>query len=67
MAKASRSKSQAAPTPITMQPKWSPDSKKLLWSDRLQRLRYVDVATKAITLVDQDKFGEIRGLRLVAG
>src|SRR6185295_17950769 len=38
---------------------WSPDSKKLLWSDRLQRLRYVDVATKAITQVDQDKFGEI--------
>src|SRR5205807_5606043 len=24
---------------------WSPDSKKLLWSDRLQRLRYVDLAT----------------------
>ena len=42
-------------------PKWSPDSKKLLWSDRLQRLRYIDVATKAITLVDQDKFGEIQG------
>jgi tricorn protease len=42
-------------------PKWSPDSKKLLWSDRLQRLRYVDVATKAITLVDQDKYGEIQG------
>src|SRR5215472_16532667 len=40
-------------------PKWSPDSKKLLWSDRLQRLRYVDVASKAVTLVDQDKFGEI--------
>jgi tricorn protease len=40
---------------------WSPDSKKLLWSDRLQRLRYVDVASKAITQVDQDKFGEIRG------
>jgi tricorn protease len=39
--------------------KWSPDSKKLLWSDRLQRLRYVDVATKAVTLVDQDKWGEI--------
>jgi tricorn protease len=37
---------------------WSPDSKKLLWSDRLQRLRFVDVATKAVTLVDQDKFGE---------
>jgi tricorn protease len=43
------------------QPIWSPDSKKLLWSDRLQRLRYVDVATKAITQVDQDKFGEIAG------
>jgi tricorn protease len=41
--------------------KWSPDSKKLLWSDRLQRLRFVDVATKAVTLVDQDKFGEIQG------
>jgi tricorn protease len=40
-------------------PKWSPDSKKLLWSDRLQRLRYVDVTTKTVTLVDQDKYGEI--------
>ena len=38
---------------------WSPDSKKLLWSDRLQRLRYVDVASKTVTQVDQDKFGEI--------
>ena len=42
-------------------PKWSPDSKKLLWADRLQRLRYVDVTTKAVTLVDQDKYGEIEG------
>src|SRR5438270_4789651 len=42
-------------------PKWSPDSKKLLWSDRLQRLRYVDVAYKAVTPVDQDKYGEIEG------
>ena len=40
-------------------PIWSPDSKMLLWSDRLQRLRYVDVASKAVTLVDQDKWGEI--------
>jgi tricorn protease len=40
-------------------PLWSPDSKKLLWSDRLQRLRYVDVATKAVMQVDQDKWGEI--------
>jgi tricorn protease len=40
---------------------WSPDSKKLLWSDRLQRLRYIDVASKAVTLVDEDKTGEING------
>jgi tricorn protease len=38
---------------------WSPDSKKLLWSDRLQRLRYIDVASKAVTQVDQDKTFEI--------
>jgi tricorn protease len=40
---------------------WSPDSKKLLWSDRKQRLRYIDVASKAVTEVDQDKYGEISG------
>src|ERR1700731_1939021 len=40
-------------------PKWSPDSKKLLWADRLQRLRYVDVASKTVTQVDEDKYGEI--------
>jgi tricorn protease len=33
-------------------PKWSPDSTKLLWSDRMQRLRFVTVATKSVTLVD---------------
>ncbi len=38
---------------------WSPDSKKLLWSDRLQRLRFVDVASKAVTEVAHDKNGEI--------
>ena len=41
------------------QPIWSPDSKKLLWSDRLQRLRYVDVSSKTVTEVAQDKMGEI--------
>ena len=41
-------------------PVWSPDSKKLLWADRLQRLRYVDVAAKSVTQVDQDKWGEIQ-------
>ena len=43
------------------QPIWSPDSKKLMWSDRLQRLRFVDLASKAITQVDKDEFGEIAG------
>jgi tricorn protease len=32
---------------ITTARSWSPDSTKLLWSDRLLRLRYVDVASKA--------------------
>ncbi len=41
-------------------PIWSPDSKKLLWGDRLQRLRFVDVESKSVTLVDQDKTTEIR-------
>ena len=40
-------------------PIWSPDSKKLLWSDRLQRLRYVDVASKAVIEVAHDRVGEI--------
>ncbi|HJT80155.1 MAG TPA: hypothetical protein VJ719_03070, partial [Chthoniobacterales bacterium] len=40
---------------------WSPDSKKLLWADRMQRLRFVDVTTKAVTEVDHDKWGEIQG------
>ncbi|HRJ48107.1 MAG TPA: S41 family peptidase [Opitutaceae bacterium] len=33
---------------------WSPDSKKLLWSDRAQRLRYVDVDTKTVTTVAEN-------------
>ncbi|TAK60715.1 MAG: protease [Bacteroidetes bacterium] len=28
---------------------WSPDSKKLLWADRMQRLQYVDVESKNVT------------------
>lgn len=32
---------------------WSPDSKKLLWADKLLRLQYADIDSKAITLVDQ--------------
>src|SRR5208283_4047094 len=41
-------------------PTWSPDSRKLLWADRLQRLRFVAVDTKAVTLVDTAAASEIR-------
>jgi tricorn protease len=30
---------------------WSPDSKKLLWSDKMLRLQYADIDSKAVTLV----------------
>jgi len=33
------------------QPVWSPDSKKLMWSDRAQRLFFVDIDTKAVTQI----------------
>lgn len=39
--------------------KWSPDSKKILFSDRLGRLQYVDIDTKNITLVTKGKYGLI--------
>ncbi|MGE5425279.1 MAG: S41 family peptidase [Syntrophothermus sp.] len=37
---------------------WSPDSKKILWSDKLLRLQYVDVNTKEVTLVAETREGE---------
>ncbi len=37
---------------------WSPDSKKLLWSDKKQRLRYVDIETKVVVEVEETKAGE---------
>jgi tricorn protease len=39
---------------------WSPDSKMLLWADRKQRLRYVDIASEKITEVAQATAWEIR-------
>ncbi|MDR0384931.1 MAG: PDZ domain-containing protein [Prevotellaceae bacterium] len=39
---------------------WSPDSKKILWSDKLQRLRYIDIDSKKITEVEQTVNGELR-------
>lgn len=38
---------------------WSHDSKKLLWGDRRQRLRYLDVDSKKITEVHQSKVWEM--------
>ncbi|MCU0371305.1 MAG: PDZ domain-containing protein, partial [Bacteroidales bacterium] len=32
---------------------WSPDSKKILWSDKKLRLQYVDIETREVKLVDQ--------------
>ncbi|MBE3088296.1 MAG: PDZ domain-containing protein, partial [Chloroflexi bacterium] len=41
------------------QPTWSPDSKKILWSDRKQRLQIVDVESKVVTPVAAAPAGEI--------
>lgn len=38
---------------------WSPDSRKIAWSDRKLRLRYVDVETKKVTTVYQSEYGLI--------
>ena len=37
---------------------WSPDSKKILWNDKMLRLQYVDIASKAVTLVEKSKIWE---------
>ena len=38
---------------------WSPDGKKILWSDKLFRLLYIDVDSKQVVVVDQAKTGEM--------
>ncbi len=45
------------------QPLWSPDGLKILWSDRKQRLQYVDVKSKAVTPVAQAAAFEINEYR----
>ncbi len=40
-------------------PTWSPDSKKLAWSDKDTKLWYVDINEKKQTEVDKGKYGEI--------
>jgi tricorn protease len=39
---------------------WSPDSKRIMWSDKKQRLQYVEVETKKVVLVVQATAWEIR-------
>jgi len=39
-------------------PIWSPDSKKIMWSDKMLRLQYVDIDSKEVTVVDQAKAWE---------
>ena len=36
------------------QPIWSPDSKKLLWADKMLRLQFLDIDSKKVTLVDKN-------------
>lgn len=41
-------------------PTWSPDSKKLVWSDKTATVRYIDVATRKITTITRSDRGDIR-------
>jgi tricorn protease len=41
------------------QPVWSPDSRKIMWSDRKQRVLIVDMDTKAVTTVVESPVGTI--------
>ena len=38
---------------------WSPDSKKIMWNDKLFRLQYVDIATQEVTVIDRSNAWEI--------
>ena len=40
-------------------PHWSPDSKKLLYSDKKQRLWYVDIDQKQSVMIDQSRYGAL--------
>lgn len=39
--------------------KWSPDSKKIGWTDQTLTLYFIDVATKAITKVDKEEYENV--------
>lgn len=38
--------------------RWSPDSKKILWNDKMMRLQYIDIETKKVSLVDKSPYWE---------
>ncbi|RPJ01575.1 MAG: protease, partial [Candidatus Aminicenantes bacterium] len=38
---------------------WSPDGTKILWNDKMQRLSFIDVASKTITVAAKAEAGEI--------
>ncbi len=37
---------------------WSPDSKKIIWTDKMNRIQFVNTESKEITIIDQSKDGE---------
>lgn len=39
--------------------KWSPDSKKIAWTDQTLTLWYIDIASKAITKVDKEEYENV--------
>ncbi len=38
---------------------WSPDGKKILWNDRMQRLQFVDITSKKVTVIVKNPTWEI--------
>ncbi len=42
------------------QPLWSPDSKKIAWSDRNQKIHFIDIDSKVVTEIAYDPYFEIR-------
>jgi tricorn protease len=44
------------------QPLWTPDSKRLVFSDKYQKLYYIDVASKRVTAIDSSRYNEIRDM-----
>ncbi|MDP3461273.1 MAG: PDZ domain-containing protein [Bacteroidales bacterium] len=41
-------------------PVWSPDSQKLLWSDKMGRLSFVDLKSEKVTLITESNSWEVR-------